>query len=197
MDTKDEKEVQLELADGSTQKKVASELEFSPDRKKFLFSELLTIFIYLSVFAACILILHLNIGLSTYLTIFEAFDVSVNVKLLVLYLVGAIVAAVLIYLYASFTVLDRVKYQIGSDKIVLYENTSFFFIKSYAIPFANISRVSYKSTTIQMMLFKYASIYLELNGMDREKVELKYISNYKETVEKIEKKISSAKKSKE
>ena len=88
--------------------------------------------------------------------------------------------AIFILLF-NYIALGKVRYVFYSDKLVMYTNFLMLQIKEVAIPYANIVKVSFEKAFLNT-----SNITLELSGMKKKEIKLKFIDSAEQAVANIQ-----------
>lgn len=151
-----------------------------PNVKKQFILNLLFVFGVVSLIVVMIVYFETTVGFDVLFGSFEAIGVSLSPGRPITYAIFLTIIFGSIFLILNYLTLSKIHYTLYKDKLVYAKSMFFAHIPDLEIPFSNISKV-----TFQKKALNTGTITIELTGMKEPKVEMKFIDNPEEVVNRI------------
>jgi len=157
--------------------------------KKIILKDIFMIIGALALLSIAVLSIHLFVGFDIFLLPLETFDIIINPIKALLGFIGVVAGASFLFLSGVYLASNKISYDFYKDKIEIYRNVLLLLTDSEEIPYANIARITCNKDGIFNSIFNSGNIILELTGMKKSKVEIKFLDDVEQTTQFIQSKM--------
>ncbi len=160
-----------------------------PNLKKVVLKNLRNIIGAVFLIELVIFIVQRQVGFEIFGDILESFGIKANAKVILLIMILSVVIIAIFLLLGAYLAARNFRYEFYQDKLIAFENAMMIMVKSKEVSYDNIVRILYNLGGF-LNKAESGSITLYLSGTDRNKIELAFIDNVKQTAENIQDMIS-------
>ncbi len=155
--------------------------EIRPNLKKAFSHYFLRFMVIISGVIVAVIYLHLTVNLKIILDTFSYLGLNISLFSFLFFFITIVVLLGIILFISIYIATSKNKYLLCEDKIICYQNLFVIELGEKIIPFNNISRILIEKKSI----LNPEKIIIELTGMKKNKIELKFIENPVEVANKI------------
>ena len=160
----------------------AAVANIKPNIKKAFILNIMIVSFILVLIISLLIYLHSIVGLGVFLTTFREIGIDISPPVLLVYSIFLIIFFTALFLILNYLTLAKISYTLYPDKIVYSRSLLIIRISDKVIPYSNIAKITYDKKPF----LKTSKIVLELTGMKESKVEIDFIDNVEEVVNKIQ-----------
>ena len=165
-------------------------LVLKPNIRKVVFKNLRNIIGAVFLIEIIIFIVQRQVGFGIFGDVLGAFGIKANAGAILWIMILSVMIIAIFLLLGAYLAARNFRYEFYNDKLLAFENAMMVMIKSKEISYENVVRILYKTGDFFDKASGSGTITLYLSGTDKNKIELIFIDNVKQTAENIQSIIS-------
>lgn len=163
--------------------------EIKPNIKKAFISNILVVCGIVALIIVLLVYINNIVGLSIFLDVLRLFGIVISPLVVLAYSIFFVLFFTALLLILNYVTLGKISYTLYPDKVVYSKSFFIMSISGKAIPYANITKISYEKKPF----LNTAKVILDLTSMQQDKVTLDFIDNAEELVSKLQELVSDYK----
>lgn len=148
-----------------------------PNTRKAFIKNAVNAAIILILLIGLIIFINAQIGLATFLIIFETLGINITIGEMVFYIIILAVIICLGLLITNYLVISKVHYELYADHVRYYETQAFVLISSEDVSYDNVVRINSRSEGFMNKLLSCGDVIISLTNHKRDNLVLQSIDD--------------------